>query len=570
MDEVTRPGQNAGRPLAIPPFAVLLLAMLLVGVSLLIGRFFVVGDRVPDVGGTYTEAVTGVPTGFNPLAPPFNEADRDVTTLLFTGLTRLDGRAGVIPDLATRWDMAPDGRAYEFTIRPDARWHDGRPVTADDVVFTIRTIQDPEFRGFNELANFWRGFTVEKVDERRVRFNMAAPYAPFLSATTVGLLPNHLLGNLPADQVLDSPFNVQPVGNGPFRLARATTDTVTLEAFEAFPGGRPWLDRIVLRFYPDDSQTLAAVQRREAQGVFMTPQVAATSSGTVLRDERLRALAPVRASWVGLFLNTRDPLFADERVRQAIAFSLDRPQIIREAVGGQAVVAQSPLLPNTWAWEPVLADYNPDRGQAGILLDAAGWRAGPDGVRRNQGNALAFSLLSDDDPVRVQVVQVIARQLGQAGIRAEPSVSGYTGLLQNFLVPRRYQAIVYGVDFPPDPDPYLLWHSTQAREDGFNFSSFTDTALDRLLERARTTPDQAQRREAYVEFQRTFAQLLPSIPLYNPTYLYVQDRELLGVEMGTLFEPAGRFADARSWYVNTRARGAAGVPAGSGTAPATP
>ncbi len=556
MDEVTRPGQNAGRPLAVPPFAVLLLAMLLVGISLVIGRFVVIGERVPDTGGTYTEAVTGIPTGFNPLAPPFNEADRDVTALVFAGLVRIDAQGKVVPDLASRWAMAPDGRAYQFTIRPEARWHDGRPVTADDVVFTYRTIQAPDFRGFNELAAFWRNVVVEKVDDRTVRFALTAPYAPFLATTTVGLLPNHLLGALPASQVTESQFNVQPVGAGPFRLVRATTDTVVLEAFADFPGRRPWLDRIVLRFYPDDGQTLAAVQRREAQGIFMTPQVAATSAGVLLRDERMRALAPVRASWVGLFLNTRDPLFADERVRQAIAFSLDRQQIIREAVGGQGVVAQSPLLPNTWAWEPVLAEYQPDRGRAGLLLDAAGWRAGPDGVRRNQGNGLAFSLLSDDDPVRIQVVQVISRQLAQSGIRAEPSVSGYTGLLQNFLVPRRYQAIVYGVDFPPDPDPYLLWHSTQAREDGFNFSSFTDTAMDRLLERARTTPDQDVRREAYVEFQRTFAQLLPSIPLYNPTYLYVQDRDLKGVELGTLYEPAGRFAGARDWYVNTRQAGA--------------
>ena len=182
----------------------------------------------PERGGVFREGVAGNPQYINPLLCHAHDIDRDLCSLLFRGLTRLDQQGQVVPDLAESWS-APDGLAYTFRLRENQFWHDGKPVTIDDVLFTIEMMQNPDSPILTDLAELWRSVAVERVDDRTVRFLLDQPYAPFLDFTTVGLLPKHIWQDVPPAELRDSPFNLHPVGNGPMQVALTSAQFIRLE-----------------------------------------------------------------------------------------------------------------------------------------------------------------------------------------------------------------------------------------------------------------------------------------------------------------------------------------------------
>ena len=173
---------------------------------------------MPDDGGVYREAIAGRPQFINPLLAQYNQVDQDLTALIFNGLTRSDSRGGLEPDLAQSWIVSEDGLIYMFKLKQDIRWQDGEPFTADDVLFTISLMQDPEFPGVPFLRNLWQSVIAEKLDDYTVRLTIPEPFPAFTDFTTIGILPEHLLKTMPARDLLNHPFNLNPVGTGPFLL----------------------------------------------------------------------------------------------------------------------------------------------------------------------------------------------------------------------------------------------------------------------------------------------------------------------------------------------------------------
>ena len=245
-----------------------------------------------------------------------------------------------------------------------------------------------------------------------------------------------------------------------------------------------------------------------------------------------------RSSFSLLFLNTTSALFNQKPVRQALAFAIDRNRLVQNVLGGQAIVAEGPFVPNSWAYQTPENHYGFDPAKAGQLLDAQGWRLDPaTGVRQKEGEQFRFTLQTNDDRVRVAAAQEIARQLQEAGIAASVTSSGVADLVRNALLPRKYDAILYGIDPGSDPDPFPFWDSSQASGNGLNLSLFSDQQANSLLEQARTTGDIGQRRALYQRFQVLFEDQLPSIPLYFPIYTYAVDQKVKGISVGVLYDP---------------------------------
>jgi len=485
----------------------------------------------------------------NPILCQFNDVDKDLVALLFTGLTKPDDKGGVAPDLAKGWQVDAEGRTYVFQLRPDVKWHDGHPFDADDVVFTVKALQDPEYQGSPDLAALWKNVVVEKTDALTVRFVLREPFAPFLTYTTIGILPAHLLASVPARELPTNAFRMMPVGTGMFKLTEATVEYAVLQRNDDFYGKKPYLSRIRLNFYADHQAAVAALQRKEVQGAAYLSaedmaQLAANQNVNVYRSHRTMSTI--------LYLNNKSPFFKDKLVRQALARAIDRDQVISFAVQGEAVPAVGPILPGTWAFDQTVPIQKHDPAQAGALLDQAGWVTGADGLRAKDGQAFVFSLMTNDDPTRIKTAEEIARQLRKVGIKAEVSASGYSGLLQNFLIPRRFDAIIFGWDNGFDPDGYSSWHSAQATTEGFNFASYSNKTVDELLEKGRQTQDENQRRQLYSEFQKTFADEVPSIFLYYPGYTYALDKTVRGVRIDLIDEPSARFAHIDEWYIKFR------------------
>jgi peptide/nickel transport system substrate-binding protein len=484
------------------------------------------GPQVPAHGGRYLEAVVGSPLRVNPLYTAFNDVDKDLATLVFAGLTRLGPDGTVLPDLAESWEVSPDARVYTFHLRRGVTWHDGTAFTADDVIFTWGALRDPDFKGEPSLGQFWQQVECVKKDDFTVVCELPQPFAPFLAHTTIGILPRHRLEGLSAEGLFIAPFNEQPIGTGPFILRALDSQRALLESNPSYHWGEPAIAQIELRFYSDYRPAAAALQDGQVQGLFLGPEASPDILAQLEQDKKLQHLASRRNSYTLLYLNTRMPPLDARSVRQALLYALDREAIIADRLDGRAQLADNPIVPGTWAYSDDVRSYRHDPQRARLLLEEGGWQINSRGVLEKEGEELRLTLLTDNDPERVAIGQEIAQQLRAIGVDASLQSRAASELVRDFLLPRRFQAVIYGWDQGYDPDPYPAWHSSQVQERGFNLAGYSDEYLDRVLNQARQTSDLEQRKALYREFQQIFAEEVPSILLFYPVYNYFVDKEV--------------------------------------------
>ncbi len=505
----------------------------------------------PDVGGTYVEGIAGRPSYINPILSQYNQVDKDLVSLIFSSLADINERGEIVPDLARDWDVSDDGLVYTFYLRRDVFWQDGEPFTADDVLFTVEAIQDENYQGAPELAELWRTVAVEKINDYTVSFTLEAPLATFLDYTTIGILPRHLLADVPASELLRDQFNVRPVGTGMFKIGEVSGEHVILEANPDYHGETPLLSKIEFKFYPDYQSIFSAYQQGEVEGI---SQVLPEDLPEVRREEHLRLYSARLSGYALVFLRLDLPVFEEKEVRQALMWAIDRQRIIDQILDGQGVVAHSPILPNSWAYNEDVLQYGYDPSRARELLTDAGWvDSDHDGVREKGDGRLEFSLLTNKDPVRRQIIEEIARQLWQVGIRVVPVVEDSSWVVNEALRPGNFDALLYGfANLPSDPDPYLMWHSTQIGGDGQNYSGLDNVDIDQLLEQARQSNDHGERGELYRDFQDLFAEEVPSLLLYYPIYNYAVDEMVNGVQLSPMMDPSDRFRTIAQWYIKTR------------------
>ena len=508
----------------------------------------------PDYGGTYTEGIAGRPNAINPIFSQYNDVDRDISALVFNGLTRTDENGNIAPDLATRWTISPDGLLITFTLRADVFWQDGVRFGAEDVLFTIHAIQDPGYKGPPDLAAFWRTVAVTQIDPANVRFQVTQPYAPFLHYATVGILPAHLLRDVPSSELLQNPFNRHPIGTGPFQVVEFTFDHVLLDANPRFYGTRPMLGRIQFKFYPDYESVFAAYNREEVEGI------ARILPAYLDKAQNLNRLTLYNARLAGyslVYLNLSKPMFQDKQVRQALLYAIDRQHLINDVMQGQGLIATSPIEPGTWAYDNALNPIPFDVDKAKTLLDAAGWKdINGNGVREKDKAELTFVLMTTDDPVRVTLANEIAKAWQAIGVKVTVQLVPASLIVQNVLRPRQFDAVLYDWRMlSSDPDQYENWHQTQipsATTQGQNYGGLNDRDISEALESARRTNDQAKRAEFYRKFQERFADLTPALLLYYPIYTYGVDARVHGVQMAPMLTASDRFRTVTQWYLKTK------------------
>ncbi|MDE3089654.1 MAG: peptide ABC transporter substrate-binding protein [Chloroflexota bacterium] len=511
-------------------------------------------EERPDYGGTYTEGIAGRPNAISPIFSQFNDVDRDLVSLIFTGLTSADENGTLKPDLASQWVVSPDGLIITFTLRTDVSWQDGARFSADDVLFTIHAIQDPAYKGPPDLAAFWRTVAVTQVDATTVRFQLTQAYAPFLNYTTIGILPAHLLKDVPPGELFQNSFNRHPVGTGPFQLTELTANHVLLDANPHFYATRPYLSRIEFKFYPDNESIFAAYQREEVEGISRLLPV------ELPKAQKLDHLTLYNARLAGytlVFLNLSKVPFQDKQVRQALLYAIDRQHLINDVLQGQGLPAVSPIEPGTWAYDNALNPYPFDVDKAKTLLDAAGWKdTNGDGIREKDQQTLAFTLTTNDDPTRVAIANEIAKGWQAIGVKAAVQSVPASLLVQNVLRPRQFDAVLYEWrTLSNDPDQYENWHQTQIPSGsglGQNYSGLNDRDISEALEAARKTNDRAKRAELYQKFQELFVDRVPALLLFYPVYTYGIDSRVRGVQLAPMLAPSDRFRNIAQWYVKTK------------------
>ncbi len=466
----------------------------------------------------------------------------------FDCLVEYDETLAIKPLMAERWDVSPDGTSYTFHLRKDIEWHDGRPFTADDVAFWMYTMLNPKTRapsraffgavaGYADLTNpdhpadpaSLAKKPVEVLDRSTVRFNLSYPYAAFLGVLTCprgGLVPKHALEG---KDINTAEFNVRPVGSGPYRVAEwRKGDSIALAAFDRYFRGRPAIRQIVFRVIPDP---VVRTQALRTGGIDLLDDPPTDELDKFREGGQYSVSGVYTPSYQYLGFRLDRAPFSDIRVRRAISHAVDFDIIVRKVLRSYGVRATGPLPPTSWAYSPKVAKYPYDLTKARQLLAEAGYVPGQDGTMQKDGRPLRFTLKGDQGSQAVRDSAVIIQdQLARAGIQAEIRLLDFPTFVRQ-LFASDFEGILVGWTGHPDPDPfsYTIWHSSQWN--GRNFAHYKNPEVDRALEEARRTPDQAKRREAYIRFQQILADDTPYVWGYYQKEMYVYRRELRGLSL---------------------------------------
>jgi peptide/nickel transport system substrate-binding protein len=432
------------------------------------------------------------------------------------------------------------------------------------VLLTARLAADPSLGvDLNPLAAAWRDASVAKVDDQTVTFTLKEPYAPFLAATTMGLLPAHVFEGVPPAEVPTHPASTQaPIGSGGYRWVgplEAPASGVKLARFEPYWAAtgraRPYIDDLELRYYPTRSAAREALGLRQVQTLGRLPPDSIDSLGA-----ETRIYNAVESGYALVYLNPDNVLFADPAVRKALSMGVDRAGMIQDPdlLNGQGVPAVSPIPPGSWAYDPSVRPTAFDAGQARRTLEQAGWiDSDQDGVRDRDGKPLSFDLAVSSDPLLAGIADRIRQDWAALGVDATVAELDQQSMV-NALRNRTFDTVLSTVRLGgADPDPFPLWHSSRI-EGGQNFAGFSDPEADRLLAEARRPdPDYpteiSRRRALYDQFQALFAASQPAILLYHPIYAYaVADPTVGGIQLPQLLAgAASRYVTLPSWFVRT-------------------
>jgi peptide/nickel transport system substrate-binding protein len=486
-----------------------------------------------------------------------------VARLIFSGLIQFDSRGIPQPDLAN-WGVSEDGTLVNVSLRPKLRWHDGKPLTTDDVIFTIDLIKNGGNVVSKDLQEFWKGVEVVRLNDSNLQFRLPEAYAPFLDYLTFGVLPKHLLGGKSAEQMIDDPYNLQPVGSGPYKFSRLLVENeqitgVVLAVNPDYYLDKPYIDEVVFRYYPDDASVYKAYRDGQVQGI---GQVGADILNDVLGEPNLAVYTARQPVLTLVLFNLNNPDVAflqDKNIRRALLEGINRQGIVDKILQGQGVLADGVILPGTWAYYDGLPPVNYDPEDAKGLLKTAGFAfASENDTTLSKGGAsLKFTLLTPDTPAYQAVAGEIQANWRNLGVEVDLEALPYDQLVEERLVGRSYQAALVDLNFSryPDPDPYPFWDQAQSSGEGQNYSMWDNRMASEYLEQARITKDLGQRARLYRNFQVVFSSELPALPLYYSVYTYAVDKEIQGVRIGPFFEPDDRFTGIAGWFLAGRPKG---------------
>jgi peptide/nickel transport system substrate-binding protein len=508
--------------------------------------------KIPASGGEYIEGLIGSPRYINPLLAQTNDVDMDISRLLFSGLFRYNQNLELVPDLASSYEISQDGKTYTIYLRQDTKWHDGENLTVEDIIFTVESIQNPEFR--SPLASSLRGVKIEKIDDYSFKFILLEPYAPFPENLAFGILPEHLWINIPAINANLAEYNIKPIGSGPFQFKSLTKDKLgniksyLLQRNENYYSQKTYLKKITFKFYPEFEGAVEALKNKEIEGIGFLPK---EFRGTI-KNKDLNFYSFELPKYTALFFNPKNnEILKDKNIRQALAFGIEREKIVKEVLKDEGKIIDGPILPEFLGFNPDIKKYNFDPQKVAELLDKAEWKL-LDGQRKNKDKNLEVTLTTVDQTENYKAVELIKNNWESFGIKVNLQIIPANRIQREIIKPRAYEILLFSEILGSDPDPFPFWHSSQIGDPGLNLATLANRHIDQLLEEARKTSDREERRMKYIQFQNLLAEEMPAIFLYNQTYSYVNDKKIKGIELKRIIVPSDRFTEIEKWYIKTK------------------
>lgn len=509
---------------------------------------------VPGKGGSVTEGIIGVPRFINPVLA-ISDSDRDLTALIYSGLLKAKIDGGYEPSLAHSYEVSEDGLEYRVTLRADATFSDGTPVTADDVLFTIEKARSPGLK--SPLRASWNGILVEKSDQHTVVFTLKQPYAPFIKNLTLGILPKHLWAGMSDEEFAFNILNIKPVGSGPMRIKSIThnksgiVSEYILEPFENHLPRPAHLKTFTIRFYPSELGLVEALNQEDidaANGI--TPEhISLIHTPTIIH-------APLSRVYGVFFNQTQSEALRDVKVRQALSESIDRKALVEQVLNGYGVAITGPLSSNL-ATETSSQEELIKKARASLL--EYGWYLSPSGVLERKLSSktssstetLRFTVSTGDVPELKKAAEYVRTVWQAVGADVTIQIFNQGDLAQNIIRPRSYEALLFGEVIGREPDLYAFWSSTERNNPGLNIALYTNAAVDDALKELRQTNNASQQKKLYEVVEGQLKKDVPVAFLYTPYFVYSTKNSILGLKLGSIENPSDRFLSITEWHRET-------------------
>ncbi len=596
--------------------ALLALSLFVVSLGTLVqGLYLRYTKEVPAFGGVLQEHIVGSPRFLNPVYADVNDADRDVVQFLFSGLLEYNEEGALVPDLARDYEIQESGKVFEFNLQENVKWHDGYPFSADDVVFTVKTIQDPRYK--SPIRANWVGVEVEKVNSQKVRFRLSQPYAAFGDRLTLKIIPAHIWENINPENFALSFYNLQPIGTGPYKLKKISQDKsgrvkeIRLERYRAYHGKDPFISSVLFTFSDkEESSITTQFSKRAATYQFPLPRYFAlffnldsSKEQAVVKEKNIRealdyaidknllneqvfsggAKIPEQPRWKdtekalslfakagyvqkdGKLIKQQNPV-GEFRIDLAKGSSGTEVRKLQECLAQDREVYPEGDITGTFGALTQMAVIRLQEKYRAEILTPSGLTKGTGavkaatrvklnelcGAKQKADLPLTLTITTLDQSPLTDVAKNIATQWKEMGIETIVQAYPQVELERDVIKPRNYQMLLFGEIVGKTPDPFPFWHSSQKKDPGLNLSAYESKEVDKLLAEIRKELDEQARATLYENLEALLSKDIPALFLYDLPYTYEAAHEVKGIKEHIIGDPSQRFAGMKSWYIKTK------------------
>lgn len=510
--------------------------------------------EVPDYGGSLTEGVIGSPRFINPLLSS-SDIDKDLTTLIYSGLLKINGKGELTPDLAESYGISEDGLTYIFKIKSNVYFQDGTKLTVDDVIFTVEKAQDSILKSPRESN--WAGVKIEKIDENTVSFTLKQAYSPFIQSTTLGILPKHIWKDVSVEEFPFSQFNTKPIGSGPYKLDSISYSDSGLPkeyhlvAYNKYSLGKAFISKITIKSFQNEKEITDAFKNGDIESLHsISPKQ--LSNLKINNDDVLFSPLP---RIFGVFFNQNVAgVLVYKEVRQALDIATNKQAIVDEVLDGYGQIIDSPVPLGTITTSTTTNSLNQTE-KAKELLIKNGWKQNAGGIfekKEKKGTTkLSFGISTGNAPELKEAAMLLQSQWQMIGAEVEVKVFEIGDLNQNIIKPRKYDALLFGEIVGRDMDLYPFWHSSGRNSPGLNIALYTNVKADKYLESIRKTNDTGEQKTLLENFDKEIKSDVPAVFTYSPYFIYIIPKKVQNVDLGLLTNAGERFVDVSKWYIET-------------------
>jgi peptide/nickel transport system substrate-binding protein len=510
---------------------------------------------VPTSGGALVEGIVGMPRFVNP-ALAITRADQDTVALIYGGLMKIDPSGNLVPNIAESIDVSEDGLTYHIKVKKDQVFHDGTPLTAKDVVFTIELIKNPELR--SPLRGNWNDVTIEQINEYELNVTLKEAYTPFIENFIVGIMPSHIWSSLPIEQIPFSQYNTEPIGSGTFAIDEIhRNNSGLIDEYILKPtDSNTKLDQIELKYFQNEDTLSEAFLNNEINSTVFLP----TDQIKNLDKDDVQIISQPLPRIFGIFFNqNRSPALRDKSAREALNISIDREHLVDEILGGYGVPTTNAILLNKSELESINTDpidsSTSSLSVAHEILIKGGWTQNDAGFWEKEidksKETLSVTIRTSNTELFEKTASLIADEWRKLGVEVQIEQYEQSGLVESVIRTRDFQALLFGFDINRTEDMYPFWHSSQKDDPGLNISQYTNISVDNLLEKTRTGRDEAERQKAISEINKIISDEIPAIFLFAPNMTYVIDKDIKVTTMNRLGRSSDRFMNINDWHANT-------------------